>query len=138
MQDGAFSRALVLDRDNRVGADDGALRRDRAVNFETLLAMQHLQPVDAERGVPHLHAGMRENAADRWNGPKIILVDECQLVGIGRFRAKTQPECVKDRVPAGVSVRDGFETKIANGFEIQGASPSDISARLPGNLTCSI
>jgi hypothetical protein len=129
MQDGAFSCALILDRNNRVAADDGALQRYRVVNFKTLLAVKDLQPIDAERGIPHPHAGMRENATHRRNDPKIILVDECQLVGIGRFRAKTQPECVKDRVPAGVSVRDGFETKIANGFEIQGASPSDISGQ---------
>src|SRR5258707_8167163 len=130
MQDGAFSRALVLDRDNRVGADDGASRRYRVVNFKTLLAMQHLQPVDAERGVPHPHAGMREHAADRWNGPKLVLVDECQLAGIGGGCAVAQPECVEDGVLAGGSVGDGFETKNANGGEIQGAAPSDFSAKL--------
>src|SRR6267154_1386372 len=118
MQDGAFSRALVLDRDNRVAADDGALRRYRVVNFKTLLAMQHLQPVDAEIRVSHPDAGVRENAADRWNGPQVILVDECQLRRIGRFRPVAQSERVKHRILAGVSMRDGFETKIANGVEI--------------------
>ena len=138
MEDGAFSRALVFNRNVRIAADDRALRRYRVVNFKTLLAMQYLQPVDAERGIPHPHAGVGENAAHRRYDPKVILVDECQLSGIGRFRAVAQPERVQDRVLAGVSMRDGFETKIANGFEIQGAAPSDFSARLPGNLTCSI
>src|SRR3954453_5353050 len=98
MQDGAFSRALVLDRDNRVAADDGALRRYRGVNFKTLLAMQHLQPGDAERGVSHPHAGMRQNAAYRWHGPKVALLDQCQPGGLLEFRPVAHPERVKDRV----------------------------------------
>src|SRR5437868_3772264 len=91
--------------------------------FKTLLAMQHLQPVDAERGVSHPHAGMGENATHRWNGVKVIFVDECQLRGIGRSRAIAEPERVKNRVLAGVSVGDGFETKISDGVEIQGRPP---------------
>jgi hypothetical protein len=92
--------------------------------------MQHLQPVDAEVRVPHPHSGMSQNAAHRRNGEKIVLVDERQFAGNGGICAVAQPERVKDGVLARVSVGDGFETKIGNGFEIQGASPSDFSARL--------
>ena len=102
----ALAFALVDHVENAGAPDHRALRRDRRVQHEALLAMHHLLPGDADLRPAQPIGGVALHHGEGRQHFEIFLVDEGELVGIERVLAETEAERIEHAILRAVRVLD--------------------------------
>src|SRR5450631_2421155 len=115
----ALACALVHHVQNAGAPDHRALRRDRLMQLEALLAMHHLGPGDAELGLAQPIGRIALYQSEGRQHLEIFFVDEGELVGVERILAETEAERIKHAILRAVAVLDvrDFQRQQFFGFE---------------------
>src|SRR3546814_10006774 len=88
---------LVVDRHDTALACNLALRRDRPVPEDRLLAMHRITVIETQLRHGDSETA-RENGGQRWHDLLIDLMDEGQFVPVEGIRRHAKTECITDRV----------------------------------------
>src|SRR5690606_40703008 len=107
----ALPLALVHDIYDAFPSDHGALRGDRRVQNDGLLAVDDMAPGQAEFRAQHPRVVEGRNHRESWQDFQVLLIDEGELVLVSRIVTKSDAESVEDAIPRTVGPLDGRQRR---------------------------